>query len=164
MGKFISTFTAFFGLVLVFITFTSQATQAQDVASLKEMIESHYKAINTGEGDIVTQQHQPDFTIFSRNGYMLITRDDIETVGNVGISSGGDEDNEGSSANVVPYNFRAQIYDNVGLATFYLWGSYGTGEDRVEGMWRVSAVWIYEDGQWREAHHHESPLIIPGDH
>ncbi|MBT5724250.1 MAG: SnoaL-like domain-containing protein, partial [Gammaproteobacteria bacterium] len=24
---------------------------------------------------------------------------------------------------------------------------------------RVSAVWIKKEGKWREAHHHESPLL-----
>lgn len=149
-------------LILIILAFSTQAVQAQDASSLKETIIAHYKTINTGES--VSEQHRPDFTIFFRDGTMLVTREDIEVANQVGFSSGnGDSDNnEGSSANVIPYNFTAQIYDNVGLATFYLWGTYGSGEEKEEGMWRVSAVWIYEDGAWKEAHHHESPVKIGG--
>jgi hypothetical protein len=51
-------------------------------------------------------------------------------------------------------HFKAQIYDNTGIATFYLEGSFG----ETSGIWRVSAVWIWEGGSWKEAHHHESRL------
>lgn len=151
-------------LILIILAFSTQAVQAQDASSLKEAIIAHYKAINTGESESVSEQHRPDFTIFFRDGTMLVAREDIEVANQVGFSSGnGDSDNnEGSGANVIPYNFTAQIYDNVGLATFYLWGTYGSGEEKEEGMWRVSAVWIYEDGAWKEAHHHESPVKIGG--
>jgi hypothetical protein len=149
--------------VFIIFALSIQILQAQDDASLQEAIEMHYRAINAGETETVTNQHLPDFSIFSRQGYMLVSRNDFETANKVGFSLGGEENDEGSSSNLVPYNFSAQIYDHVGLATFYLWGSYGTGEDNVEGIWRVSAVWIFEDGEWREAHHHESDLKIPGD-
>lgn len=145
-------------LLLIFFFFSASATQGQDAGSLKATIEAHYKSINTGQGENVNRQHREDISFFYGNGSMLVTMSDFETANRVGFSM---ESNDGeSSTNVVPYNFSAKIYDNVGLATFYLWGSYGTGEDKDEGMWRVSAVWIFEDGVWREAHHHESPLVI----
>ena len=57
--------------------------------------------------------------------------------------------------NVTMKHFNAQIYDNVGVAIFYLDGSFG----EITGLWRVSAVWVWDNGNWKEAHHHESKLI-----
>lgn len=145
-------------VLLALLVFLPKILQAQDVASLKEAIITHYKFINAGEN--IGEHHRSDFTIFFNDGSMLVTTEDVEVANQVGFSSGEDDEESERNTNLVPYNFTAQIYDNVGLATFYLWGSYGSGEEEEEGMWRVSAVWIYEKGDWREAHHHESPLIV----
>ena len=57
-------------------------------------------------------------------------------------------------ANLRMTSFNTQIYGDVGVVTFYLVGT----NDGQSVTNRVSAVWVYEDGVWREAHHHESPL------
>lgn len=160
MKKIVSSFLRVIVLLLILLVVSLFTVQAQDVASLKEAVVAHYKLINSGED--VSDQHQSDFTIFFNDGSMLVSREDVAVANQVGFSSGDNDNEDESGANVVPYNFKAQIYDNVGLATFYLWGSYGSGENKKEGMWRVSAVWIYEDGVWKEAHHHESPLKVNG--
>jgi hypothetical protein len=56
--------------------------------------------------------------------------------------------------NVTMKHFSSQIYNNVGVATFYLDGSHGD----INALWRVTAVWVWTDGVWKEAHHHESEL------
>ncbi|MDX1636748.1 MAG: nuclear transport factor 2 family protein [Balneolaceae bacterium] len=154
------------GLVLLVFILSYSLTlniYAQSAKSLHEKILSHYQAINTGEGESVRNHHLSDFSIFSRSGAMLVKRSDRQTAEKVAFSTGAENDgSEGSCCNVVPYNFSAQIYDNVGVATFYLWGMYGTGDNEVTGLWRVSAVWVFEDEEWKEAHHHESPVKLPG--
>jgi ketosteroid isomerase-like protein len=55
-------------------------------------------------------------------------------------------------------DFKAQIYDDVAVVTFHLVGAYGEGNETRSLTHRVSAVWIKTEGEWKEAHHHESPL------
>ncbi len=60
--------------------------------------------------------------------------------------------------NVRMSNFNAQIYGVVAVVTFYLVGTntYGGKTRKISN--RVSAVWVKDGGEWKEAHHHESPL------
>ena len=32
-------------------------------------------------------------------------------------------------------------------------------ESLVSGTWRVTEVWVKQGSDWKEAHHHESPLL-----
>ncbi len=60
--------------------------------------------------------------------------------------------------NVRMSNFNAQIYGNVAVATFYLVGTHTNGGETRNVTNRVSAVWVKDGSEWKEAHHHESPL------
>ena len=53
----------------------------------------------------------------------------------------------------------AQVYGNVGIATFYLVGSVTYQGNTRSGTWRVTEVWVKQGSEWKEAHHHESPLL-----
>jgi hypothetical protein len=86
--------------------------------------------------------------VFLQNGGALYEAGFEKTASNMGAKLDWPE------ANVTMKHFKAQIYDNTGIATFYLEGSFG----ETSGIWRVSAVWIWEGGSWKEAHHHESRL------
>lgn len=137
----------------VLLVLRSLPASAQDAASLRAAIDSHYAAINSGEVEVVWEDHRPDMSIFPANGTMLVTGKDLQT----GIAQGATPP-FADDANVFVNDFTAQIYGNVGIATFYLVGSVTTDAQSTRGTWRVTAVWVHEDGQWREAHHHESPL------
>ena len=125
---------------------------SQDAASLRSTIEQHYAAINSDDTETVLAQHRPEMSIFFWDGRLLTTGHDLEAAQRQGIAM------DVGDANVFINDFSAQIYGDVGVATFYLVGSYTLGEDVERGTWRVTAVWVHEDGVWREAHHHESPL------
>jgi ketosteroid isomerase-like protein len=52
------------------------------------------------------------------------------------------------------------LYVDVAVAAFYLDGSVTWPDGRVvEGPRRATAVWIWDGGEWKEAHHHDSPLV-----
>jgi ketosteroid isomerase-like protein len=52
------------------------------------------------------------------------------------------------------------LYGDVAVAAFYVEGSVTWPDGRVvEGPRRVTAVWIWDGGEWKEAHHHDSPLV-----
>ncbi len=59
-------------------------------------------------------------------------------------------------------NFNAQIYGNVAVATFYLVGTNTYGGKTRNVTNRVTAVWVKDGNEWKEAHHHESPLLRSG--
>ncbi|MEJ2541062.1 MAG: nuclear transport factor 2 family protein [Gemmatimonadota bacterium] len=126
--------------------------QAQDANSLREAIEAHYAAINSDDTPTIVGQHSPDLTVFFWDGRILTTAADMDAAATQGVEP------EVGDAEVFINDFSAQIHGDVGVATFYLVGSYEVGNEVTQGTFRVTAVWVYEDGTWTEIHHHESRL------
>ncbi len=134
-------------LVLAVLAVSNQAVaQAQDAASVRAAIENHYAAIHAQDQESVAQHHLPEFTIFSSDGRPLR---EAGAAARMGASR------EFGRLNVYMSHFNAQIYGDVAVATFYLVGTHKT----TSGAWRVTAVWVREGDAWKEAHHHESPLM-----
>ena len=131
----------------------AQTAHAQDAASLRTAIESHYAAIHAGDSETIRSQHLPDFSFFRGNGRILLEPGFFEAAERQGATI------ELPTLNLAISHFNAQIYDDVGVAMFYLSGTKSVGDEVTAGTWRVSAVWRWQDGEWKEAHHHESPLI-----
>jgi len=130
----------------------THAAQAQDAASLRAAIERHYTAIHAQDLEF-RQQHLPEFTIFSSDGRLLREAGFGEAAARMGADLGF------GTGNVYMSDFNAQIYGNVAVATFYLVGTRARGGETRSGTWRVTAVWVREGDEWKEAHHHESPLL-----
>ena len=130
-----------------------QVAQAQDAASLQAAIERHYAALNAGDVEEGWSHHLTDFSIFPPDGRLLVEPGFREAEDRQGVKP------QARSANVSMNHFNAQIYGDVGVALFYLVGSHTVDEEVTTGTWRVSAVWVWRNGEWKEAHHHESPLI-----
>ena len=135
--------------VLLLLALSPSFVAAQDSESLRARIEAHYAAIHAQQNDAVMGHHLPDMTIFPQTGHVLMEAGWGDSDARMGAAM------PFPAANVAMRDFNAQIYGDAGIATFYLDGWYG--EDR--GTWRVSAVWLWRDGQWMEAHHHESRLV-----
>ncbi len=147
-----------FGVAVV----PAHAAQAQDAAAVRAAIERHYAAIHAQDLESIVQQHLPEFTWFSSDGRLLMEAGTAEAAARMGanLDFGG--------ANVYMSHFNAQIYGDVAVATFYLVGTHAWGggtnmmlpsSPAPVGTWRVTAVWVREGGEWKEAHHHESPLM-----
>ncbi|HSM35199.1 MAG TPA: nuclear transport factor 2 family protein [Longimicrobiales bacterium] len=136
-------------LALAALILLPQIALAQDAESLRARIEAHYNAIHAGDGDAVWGHHLEEFTLFPQTGHVLREAGFREAATRMGAEQ------VFPSLNVEMRHFSAQIYDDVGVATFYLDGS--VGDER--GTWRVTAVWVWRDGAWMEAHHHESRLV-----
>ncbi|MDH3649092.1 MAG: nuclear transport factor 2 family protein [Saprospiraceae bacterium] len=134
--------------ILVMLVAVSSVSYAQDAESLKATIQKHYHGINTGDLDEVMSHHLPEFSMFGTDGHALLESGWQETASNMGTEIIFGE------LQVTMKHFSAQIYDNMGIAMFYLDGLMN-GESKTT---RVTAVWIWRNGEWREAHHHESPL------
>ena len=141
-------------LVLAIFAVSNQATtQAQDVASIRATIERHYAAINALDSPTILEQHLPDFTLFLSDGRLLMEAGTIEVMARMGTNL------DYGTGNVYMSHFNAQIYGDVAIATFYLVGTHTLEGETKHGTWRVTAVWVWEGDDWKEAHHHESPLM-----
>ncbi len=129
---------------------------AQDVAAVKAAVVEHYAAVKAGDMAAVAEQHTPDFSAFFNDGGLLWPyasreeqRNSFQTLYDAGLR--------------LDWQVRhldVTVYGNAAVAAFYLVGSVTwPGEITRQGTWRVSEVWIKEAGQWKEAHHHDSPLV-----
>ena len=137
----------FFGLL------GSSLALADDAADVRATIERHYAAIHVEDRDTIFSHHLEDFTIFAPDGGVLIESDAFEVLDRMGATI------DFPVLNVRMTNFNAQIYGNVALATFYLVGTATRGGNTRNITNRVSAVWVKSGSEWKEAHHHESPLL-----
>ena len=125
---------------------------ADDAADVRATIERHYAAINSQDGATTSGHHLNDFTIFPANGGVLGEADGGAVYERMGATR------DLPALNVGMTNFNVQIYDGVALATFYLVGTETRGGKTRNITNRVSAVWVKDGSEWKEEHHHESPV------
>ncbi len=130
------------------------AAPQADVESLKTTITAHWEAINAGDRQTTADQHLPRFTLFSMDEgplWVLESEEDYAAI---------EEAFADAQHNWRPRDLTVDLYGDVAVAAFYAEGSVTWPDGRVvEGPRRVSAVWIWEGGEWKEAHHHDSPLV-----
>ena len=140
-------------LIAVLSISLSSPVTADDAADVRGAIESHYAAIHIDQIESVLNDHLENMTMFLADGTVLWEHDWAQVSERMGATA------EFGTLNVRMSNFRVQIYGNVAVATFYLVGTE-TRDGKVRDITnRVSAVWVKSDGEWKEAHHHESPLL-----
>jgi ketosteroid isomerase-like protein len=142
-----------YALIVAAVLGLTQAAHAQDAESLRTAIEDHYLAIHAGDSEMTWSHHLTDFSIFPSDGSILLEPGFFESAERMGATF------VFPTSNLAMNHFNAQIYDDVGVALFYLSGTRKARGEVTAGTWRVSAVWVWQDGAWKEAHHHESPLV-----
>ncbi len=140
-------------IIITVLLFWPPQLIADDAADVRATIERHYAAIHAQNLEAVYGHHLGDFTMFFADGSILLESDFAEVGERMGVTV------ELPLPNVRMSSFDAQIYGNVAVATFYLVGTYTHGGKVRDVTNRVSAVWVKKGGEWKEAHHHESPLL-----
>jgi len=140
-------------ILITLLMFISPQVLADDTADVRSTIERHYAAIHAQNIDATVSHHLGDFTMFSSDGGMLWESDSAESSERMGGTV------DFPVLNVRMSNFGAQIYGNVAVATFYLVGTETSGGKTRDITNRVSAVWVKDGREWKEAHHHESKLL-----
>ena len=128
----------------------SSLALADDMADVRATIVRHYAAIHAQDKEAISSHHLGDFTMFFSDGTMLWERDWEEISERMGATF------DFGTLNVRMSNFNAQIYGNVAVATFYLVGTHTYSGKTRHITNRVSAVWVKDGSEWKEAHHHES--------
>ncbi|NIP18701.1 MAG: DUF4440 domain-containing protein [Xanthomonadales bacterium] len=140
----------------IIAVYLSPLANADDAGDVRATIERHYAAINSGQLESVFNDHLDDMTMFLADGTVLWEGDWEEVSARMGATAVFGE------LNVRMSDFNVQLYGDVAVATFYLVGTE-TRADTVRDITnRVTAVWIKSGGDWKEAHHHESPLLGRG--
>ena len=143
--------------IITFLFLWSPYIVADDAADVRATIERHYASIHANDVETVVSHHLEDFTMYFSDGTVLWESDWAEVSERMGATV------DLGTLNVRMSNFNAQIYGNVAVATFYLVGTNTYGGKTRKVTNRVSAVWVKDGGEWKEAHHHESPLLARGD-
>ena len=131
------------------------AQSQQDAAAVCAVAERHYAAIRAGDTNLILQQHLPEFTFFTSDGGLLWTFRSIDQ------QRAEFQDDPTFASKTYIRHCSAQVYGNTGIATYYLVGSVTSGGKTTSGTWRVTEVWVKQGNEWKEAHHHESPLLGP---
>ena len=126
----------------------------QDAAAVCSMAERHYAAIRAGDMPTVVNQHLPEFTFFVSDGGLLWSFHSLDQQ-----RTEIQELSPGYTSKTYIRHCSAQVYGNTGIATYYLVGSVTIGGTTETGTWRVTEVWVRQGNEWKEAHHHESPLL-----
>lgn len=139
----------------IFILVLTLSTQAwsDDATDVRAAIERHYQAINAQQEGEALSQHLETFTMFPGDGGLLFEPGWAQLQERLGQNSPFPD------LDVRITHFRAELYGNVAVATFYLVGTQTAGGMSSPLNNRVTAVWIKQNGSWTEAHHHESPLL-----
>ena len=139
-------------VTLIILTASTGPAMADDADDVRATIERHYAAIHAKDREAVRSHHLKDFSIYPPDGGVLVEPDSKEVSERMGATV------EFGTLNVRMSNFNAQLYGNVAVATFYLVGTHTYGGKTRNVTNRVSAVWVKDGSEWKEAHHHESPL------
>ena len=137
--------------LIILAAFTGPAL-ADDADDVRATIERHYAAIHAKDTETILSHHLKDFTMFLPDETVLWESDWDEASKRMGATV------DFGTLNARMSDFNAQVYGNVAVATFYLVGTHTNGGKVRNITNRVSAVWVKVGGEWKEAHHHESPL------
>ncbi len=130
------------------------ASPQADVQSLEATINAHWEAINAKDDQTVIGHHMPRFTGFLLDEGPLWVFESEEDGAAI------EEFFADAQSDWRARDFTIDLYGDVAVAAFYLEGSVTWPDGRVvEGPRRVTAVWIWDGGEWKEAHHHDSPLV-----
>lgn len=143
------------GIVALALVCSTEAVAQgqQDAAAVCAIAERHYAAIRAGDFNTVLQQHLPEFTFFTSGGGLLWTFRSLDQQ-----RSEFQADSSFSSRTYIRH-CSAQVNGNTGIATYYVVGQVTSGGKTTSGTWRVTEVWVKQGNEWKEAHHHESPLV-----
>ena len=143
-------------VITIFSILSSPPVTADDAADVRATIERHYAAIHLDQIESVLNDHLEDMTMFLADGTVLWEDDWADVSERMGATA------VFGALNVRMSSFNVQIYGDVAVTTFYLVGTE-TRDGKVRDITnRVSAIWVKSGSGWKEAHHHESPLLGGG--
>jgi uncharacterized protein (TIGR02246 family) len=147
--------TATLGALAVLL-FSAELPAASDVDQVTAATQSFYRALNGADGSAAAKFLLPKGDSFPRNGGVLqpeeATAEDAARALRASFAAG-------LHFEVSLQHLEVKTYGDAAVATFYTMGTT-TGADKSvsHGTYRASYFWVKNDGQWKIAHFHISPL------
>lgn len=127
---------------------------AQEDTAVRNAVLAHYEAVNAGDIPTVIEQHAANFNGFLGDGAPLVHFKSRDAQRKAWI----DESTIEFVSDLTVRDIVVEVVGDVAVAMFYLDGSWGPKDDPQHGPFRVTEVWVKQDGGWKELHHHDSPL------
>ena len=151
-------------IVFFLLTLVAQWSFGDDVEDVREAYRQHITNSNTGNLEGFVEQHLPGHSAFGPGGALLSRYDSLEEEKRLVKASRAPSGRRGvrSFTNVQVRHLEVRIYEGqFAVVTGYLVGTEtaSAGTPRQEAR-RVTAVWLKQNGQWREAHDHMSQLRV----
>ncbi len=140
---------------LVVVASMPASVVGQDLGAVRTAVLEHYAAINSGDYDAVADHHGEPITAFLGDGLLTTwgtRQEQVELFRAMWAA--------GFNANWEVRSLEVRGYGDVAVATAYLVGSVQyPGGPVLQGTWRLTEVWVREGREWKEVHHHDSPLV-----
>ena len=140
---------------LVVVASMPASLVGQDLGAVRTAVLEHYAAINNDDYEAVADHHGEPFTAFLGDGLLTTwgTRQEQVEVFRARWAAG-------FNANWEVRQLEVQGYGDVAVATAYLVGSVQFPDGpMLQGTWQLTEVWVREGREWKEVHHHHSPLV-----
>jgi len=144
---------------LVVGMFLTTAGMAGDVDDVRAAEGRYYAAINSGDAQGWAQSRLAGLTDFGAGGGLLERSDSPEEA----RSGFQDATNAGLKYNVQQRHLEVRVIGNLTAVTT----SYGVGRlsfpngTSAQVNNRITRVWEKQGGQWKMAHQHISPVVLP---
>ena len=141
--------------LLVVGMFLATVAMADDVDDVKAAVQSYLAANNAGSSAVM-QYRIPERSSFNRGGGLLgrptsslqEQRNALESQARAGLNR-----------NYQITHMEVEVYGNTAVVTGYLTGTRTQLDGTVTQMRdRRTGVFVKQGGQWKEVHHHQSPL------
>lgn len=127
---------------------------AQAEEEVRRAVIAHYAAITAGDTEFVIDQHAGEFTGFLFGQGTLERFGSHEEQRQAWIEDAGE-----LGADLAPRDIEVVVLDDVALALFFLDGSLTLPDGQtLTGSWGVTEVWVLAGDEWKELHHHDSPV------
>lgn len=133
---------------------SEETMPAEDRTEVMEAVQSTLTAWNTGDVDTFVQHFDPDVTGFFLDGELIsegMEKDSLKTLYRAGYKP-----------TMRIRHPEVVVQNSTAIVTGYFVGTFtDSGGVTTVGSWRVSLVWIKQEGRWQIVHYHFSPLT-PG--
>ncbi len=131
-------------------------TRAQDVAAIKGVLESLYKAWDAGDADAFVADYTPDATAILPGSYRR-SRDEVRESMAAGFASFLKDTTTVNTLDSIRF-----LGESVAIVVSET-GIEFPGETEVPAERMVNATWVLEkrDGAWLVAAYHNSPAVMP---
>jgi len=138
-------------LTLVVLTFAPGIAVADDEEDIIAAVLDYISGWNDGDAAKVAQYMLPDATAFQQGNNLAAA-----PFNQAALQSNMDN---GTSFNLQFRNMKVQVYGDTAVFTAYEVGNIAFANGFTNsGPWRYTAVLVKQDGVWKQAHRHASPL------